>query len=459
MDAKNDNGPYTARVFRLAAVVVLAGWALAAFADDLARAEQLAWSRRFAESEALYRSILEKEPSSRRAQLGLARVVMWSGRYPEAISRFDVLLRGNAGDTDALEGRATAEYWSGDLRAAARDFRRVLQLDPKRETARVSLSEITATMRPLQRFEIGALRDDQPFDVGRASLAATFFPDPLSRLTATLGATHFDAGQRGTRRAEWGRVDYDTRWRELALGASAGIFDDDFVGGARIGWRRLALSIDRREELSSATAIHQRVFSTTTALRWSHDRKWIGMAEASRRSYSDDNRGWAIVGYAVAPVFKRNAWTVWAGASAAARGTEETRFHPTAVSSVRDATFFHYTYRGEYDPYWTPDDLVEARGVLAIERELPRGKVKLQADAGAARDRGRAFGPDAGSLSLPQPSQIYTFAFDRDYHPYRLGLSAELALTRSFSLEGGVERSVTVDYRATSLHAAVVRRR
>src|SRR5215213_9198689 len=104
---------------RAAAAVVLVGWAAIAAADDLARAEQLAWNKEFAESEALYRAIVEKEPASRRAQLGLARVVMWSGHYPDAIARFDALLRTNASDVDALEGRGTAEYWSTDFRGAA----------------------------------------------------------------------------------------------------------------------------------------------------------------------------------------------------------------------------------------------------------------------------------------------------------------------------------------------------
>ena len=444
-------------MFRVAAVVVLVGCALSASADEFARAEELAWDKQFAESERIYRAILEKEPASRRARLGLARVVMWSGRYREAIGLFDQLLATGPTDVDALEGRATAAYWSGDFRSAARGFRRVLELDPARATARASLGEIVAATRPSQRIDLGALRDDQPLDVKRASVSATFYSDPLSRWTATFGTTHFDADRRGSRRAEFARVEYDTHLRDLGLAASAGVFDEDFVGGASLTWRRLAVLVDRHEEVASAPAMDQRVFSTTTTLRWKHDRSWIAMAEASRRSYSDDNRGWAVVAYAVAPALKRSGWTLWAGASAAARDTNESRFHPTAVSSVREGGFFRYTYRGEYDPYWTPDDLREVRGVVALERELPRGRVKVHADAGAARDRGRAFGPDTGPLSLPL--ETFTFAFDRDYHPYRFGVSAGLTLTPAFALEIGAERSVTVDYRSTSFHAALVRRR
>src|SRR5687768_15283203 len=151
---------------------------------DLNTAERLAWEKRFAESEALYRQILASDPESTNARLGLARVVMWQGRYAEAVAMFDDLE-----GIEALEGRATAEYWSGDLRSAARDFRRVLAIDPNREFARTSLREIESTARPSQRITIGAVHDDQPLDAMRAEVAATFFSDPLTRWSV-IGGTY-----------------------------------------------------------------------------------------------------------------------------------------------------------------------------------------------------------------------------------------------------------------------------
>lgn len=434
-------------------MLVLVWSAATAVADDLSRAEELAWNKQFAEAEALYRKL----PPSRRAQLGLARVIMWSGRYEEAIDRFDELLQANTNDVDALEGRATAEYWSGDYRSAARDFRRVLRLDPKREVAQRSLSEIASTARPSQRIAVGGVRDDQPLDVNRGEIAATFFSDPLSRWTATLGMAHFDAAARGTRTADYIRLENETRWRDFVFGASAGSFDESFVGHAGVRWRHFGLRVQRQEEVASATSLRNEAFSTTATLRWSREGDWIAAAEASVRRYSDDNSGHALIAYAVVPVFKRGAWTFWAGGSAAARDTEETRFQPTAISSTRENGFFRYTYRGEYDPYWTPDDLLEARAVVAIERELARGRIKFHADGGTARDRGRAFGPDTGNA--PFPLDIVTFPFDRSYSPYRFGITADYAITPVYRLEAGAERSATVDYRSTTFHAAVVRRR
>ena len=164
--------------------IVLLCLALAASADDLQRANELAWAKRFAEAEAMYRAL----PPSPASTLGLARVVMWQGRYAEAIALFETL----AG-VDALEGKAQAQYWSGDWRAAAGNFRRVLEMDPGREESRRSLGEILATARPSQRVTVAGTTDDQPLELIRTEVAATVFSDPQTRWTGSLGRYDGDA--------------------------------------------------------------------------------------------------------------------------------------------------------------------------------------------------------------------------------------------------------------------------
>jgi tetratricopeptide (TPR) repeat protein len=437
---------------RVVLVMVLAG---SAWAADLSTAERLAWDKRFAESEAMYRAILATEPSER-ARLGLARVVMWQGRYDEAIALFAKL-----DGVDALEGRATAEYWSGDLRSAARHFRDVLEREPNREFARTSLREIQQVARPSQRLTVDAVHDDQPLDAVRAEAAATFFSDPLTRWSVAAGAYRLDAERRGTRDGQFALVENETRFPRFTIGGSLGVFtfpDGEHrpIGSVRVAHRQLELRVDHREEIASATALQTHASSTTTTLRWSREKNWIAAAELIHKRYFDDNEGRAFVAYAVAP-WKRGAWTFWGGGSVSARDTDESRFRQTAVSSTFDQSFFRYGYRGEYDPYWTPDELREARAVLAVERQMHRGGIKLHGDFGYARDRGRAFGPDAGPT--PLPATTFAFTFDRSYHPWRAGLSAHVNLAPSWRLEASVERSVTVDYRSTSVHASLVRRR
>ena len=94
--------------------------------------------------------------------------------------------------------------------------------------------------------------------------------------------------------------------------------------------------------------------------------------------------------------------------------------------------------------------------VVAIERRATGGGVKVHADAGYARDRCRAFGPESGPD--PFPAAPFTFAFDRSYRPWRAGIAADFTVATHWRIEAGIERSVTVDYRSTSLHAALVRR-
>lgn len=462
------------RIFAVFATLLLTLALSAADERDLRTAQQMAWEKRFAESEALYRRIVAADPQSQAARLGLARVVMWQGRYAEAIAMFAEL-----DGVDALEGRATAEYWSGDLRAAKRDFERVLAIDEKREFARTSLREIESTARPSQRITIDTVHDDQPLDGVRAEVASTFFSDPLTRWSVIGGTYQLDAGRIGESDGQYLAIENETRVGRFTFGGSAGIFTfPDGVrrpsGSVMVRHRQLTFRVDHREEIASATSLRTHAASTTATLRWSHDGNWIGAAEISHRRYFDDNRGNAAVAYAVVP-WRRGAWTFWGGASAAARDTQESRFRMTAISSTLATPhparspsrgsglgegvsgFFRYQYRGEYDPYWSPDDLREARLVAAIERRTNRGGVKLHADGGYARDRGRAFGPDVGPG--PFPASTFTFAFDREYRPWRAGIAADFTFATHWRIEAGVDRAVTVDYRSTSVHAALVRRR
>lgn len=408
----------------LAVAVAVVAFAFAAAADDLHRAQELAWARQFAEAEAIYRNIQAAQPDSSEARLGLARVVMWQGRYREALALFAKL-----DGIEAIEGRATAQYWSGDLRAAAHGFRRVLELDRNRELARRSLAEIESTSVPSQRVTIVGSTDDQPLDAIRGETSGTFFSDVQTQWTATLG--YYDADAERSARGEYASIANETTVRAFTFAGSLGVFTfPDGVrrplGSASVRRRSLTLRIERQPELASAPSLTTHAASTTTTLRWDHNRNWSAAAELSHRRYSDHNRGSAAAAYVLVPV-RRNHWTFWSGASVAARDTDESRF----------------TLEGRYDPYWTPDDLREARAVLALERTLARGSVKLHADGGYARDRGR-------SLDLP---------FERSYRPWRAGISGDLALTRNLRVEAGIDRSATIDYRVTSFHASLVRRR
>lgn len=428
-------------------------------ANDLDRARELAWSKDFASSEALYLQILEREPASRPAQVGLAQVILWQGRYDEAITRFRAI---EPQDAETIEGIGLAAYWSGDLRTAARMFERVLAVDANREQSRQSLAEIRALARPEQRITVRFNEDDQPLERARVEAEAVLFSDPLTRWSVLAGGYAMDAGRIGKSDGPYVSVGNETTWRDVTIRAGAGLFT--YPDGTRrpvghLGVRRgsLELHVEQQEALASATSLRTHPSALTTTLRWSRERAWIAAVEVNHRQWFDDNETFAAIAYGVAPLLARGSWKVWGGASFAARDSSESRFTIAAVSSTREGEVFRYTWRGEYDPYWAPRDQYEARAVAAVEFRVERGGVKIHADAGVAQDRARAFGPDSGATPLP----AFNFAvdFDRSYNPYRFGVTFDRELAPGYWIEAAAERSVTVDYRSTSLHVSLVRRR
>lgn len=430
----------------------------AAPADDLSRAQSLAWAKNFAAAETVYRAILARDPAMRAAQLGLARVVLWQARYPEAIERF---ARIEPQDADTLEGIAQASYWSGDLRTAERTFRRVLAIEPDRAASRDALQELAALRRPSQRVTVRIDDDDQPLQRARVEAEAAYYSDPQTRWDVRAGGYTMDAGRIGESDGAFVGIGNETNWRDLTLRAGLGFFT--YPDGVRrptghLGLRRgeLELLVESREALASATALRTHASSLTTTLRWHRERNWIAAAEASHRRWFDDNYTNAVIAYGVAPLVRRGPFTLWGGASAAARDSAESRFDVSAVSSTREGAEFRYSWRGEYDPYWTPRDLFETRAVAALEYRGQRAGFKVHADGGLAMDKGRGFGPETGVTPLPPES--YAFEFDRDYNPYRFGISFDQAIGAGYRIEAAAERSVTIDYRSNSFYVSLVRR-
>lgn len=430
----------------------------AAPAADLARAQQLAWAKDFAAAEQLYRRILERDPDSREAQLGLARVVLWQARYAEAIERFSRIV---PQDADTTEGIAQAAYWSGDLRTADRMFRRVLAIDPARTASRDALRELDSLDPSSQRVTATFDDDDQPLRRTRVEAEAVHFTDPQTRWNVRAGRYAMDAGRIGESDGAFISLGNETTWRDVTLRAGLGLFT--YPDGIRrpighLGLRRgeFEMMVEQREALASATALRTHASALTTTLRWRRERNWIAAAEASHRRWFDDNWTNSVVAYGVAPVLRRGAFTLWGGASAAARDSAESRFDVASVSSTREGTQFRYTWRGEYEPYWTPRGLFEARAVSALEFRTANGGVKLHADGGIAQDKGRGFGPDTGTT--PLPASFFAFDFDRDYNPYRFGVTFDRAVAAGYRIEAAAERSVTIDYRSNSFYVSLVRR-
>jgi tetratricopeptide (TPR) repeat protein len=425
--------------------------------------ETLAWDQRFAEAEAVYRKAIDELGSSRDLELGLARVQLWEKRYTEAARRFRVLLGAGRNDVDALEGLAQATYWSGDFRTARRLFQRLLAVRPDHPEAERSLQEIDLSMRPLYRIRASILSDDQPLDAARSDAAVTLFADPLTHFEAGGGFYQLDA-DRINRNVPYASVGAATKWPSLNLAAELSArylrFPDEtsrMLGGLKLtrSFERdsVSMSWQQSELLATATSLDDHPSVNTTSLRWEHSSKWLAAASVSDHRYFDDNRGSSADFWILMPVYRNDRVTLLAGPSAAFRDTEENRFEFNSVDSIPEGPLFRYRFRGVYDPYWTPHDLVEARLNTGVKINVGRALVNVRLSGGYARDRFLTFAPDRGST--PLPSFTFPFFLRRDYKPWEAITDVTMPF-RGLQFSAAYRHTVTVFYKADALEASLV---
>lgn len=379
------------------ALLIAIGARAATTDQELRTAQQLAFQKRFAEAERLYRDILAHEPRSRGAALGLGQVLLWEKQYAEAADVYRRLLP----DTEARKGLATAEYWAGDFRAALRDFRLVDDAE-----ARKAVADIEAASAPWIAVDTSFASDDQPLRRAVASASYTFFSDPLTKWTASAGTYAFDPHATSPFASVAGSADFP--WQHLRAGGALRVlrFPDGRtrpLGGVSLARGAFSIDVDRHEILYTLASLHEHPSETAATLAWRDASSEIAV-RAIR--YFDHNSGRAADAYHLVHV----AGPLSLGASVSYRDTDRSRFNGSA-----------------YDPYWTPLDLTEARAIAAAAF----GRIHLHLDGGWAHDR-----------------------INGDFHPWRA--SAELALP--FGASVGIDRQSTVFYRATSFRLTIVRR-
>jgi hypothetical protein len=437
-------------------------------ADPLSRAQSLAWEKHFQEAARLYLEILRDAPASHDAKLGLARVRLWQGHYQEARDLFLQLLANNRGDTDAAEGAATAAYWSGDYRTAARELNAISTAHPDRQQVRRMLYELRSASATTGSFDVGVVDDDQPFRSRRSQAHVSTFSDPLTRWDISAGAWSLSSDAGGRHTAPFVVAGNETVFPSLRLTITpslgvVGLPDGTHaIGGVSASLRMTShdsftLSFARREILSNATKLYP--FVNVSSVRWNRTEPWLASAGIEQDRFSDRNSAKAADAYVLFPITKLAGWKVFAGASALARDTRDSRFYVSGITATRDpsGSFFHYSYRGAYDPYWTPQNLYEGRVILAIERQIGTATLKVQGDGGQAHDRAVSFWPDSGLT--PFPSSIGQSTFDRSYSPWRIRFTSSISVAHGMTLDIGYEHSVTSFYRANIIHASLARRR
>ncbi|HUP50609.1 MAG TPA: tetratricopeptide repeat protein [Thermoanaerobaculia bacterium] len=450
-----------ASILILTAVVWGVAVAATAAENPYERAETLAAQRRFSLAEAEYRYALRQRPRDWRLRLGLARVILWDGRYREAERHFAALLAERPRDPAVLLGHAQAAYWSGDYRGATARYRRLLAVDPQHAEARKVLGDLAALSAP--RYEIaGTHRDDsQPYRLSGMRAVFSYFSDPLTRwdVRGSAGSARGGGSALGSLGAG---VSIGVPALRAGIEGWAGQFRfpdgaTDVVGELSVR-RTLPLrsavvaSIEKRPLLMTAGSVDAHVTARQTTLTWRRDptERWLAAVNAHIVEYSDGNRGWGADAWAVAPIVSTPRFNLRGGFSAAWRDTDENRFRFTAFESEPlPSGGFAYRFTGVYDPYWTPHELREGRLVLVAET----ARLKVQADAGYARDRALAFSPPSGPA--PVPPFTFPIMIDRSFRPWRLAAELTVPVGAGIEIRARYRHDVTVFYRANEIEASL----
>jgi tetratricopeptide (TPR) repeat protein len=433
--------------------------------DELRRAQDLAWHKRFAEAEALYRRIVDRNPKSPAAALGLGQVLLWEQRYGEAADVYRKLLRNAPDDVDASKGLATAEYWGGDFRSAQRDFAAVLAARPNDADARKALNDIAATTAPVIASENAFVTDDQPLRRATIGISTSFFSDPLTKWIGTAGTYALSARDAGfgSATAPFAAAAVNATIPAPHLRASGMLrvlrFPDGTtkpLGGIGLAreWSHASITaeIDRHEILYAASALRGHPSETTSTFGWNRNTDETS-SEAAFHSirYFDRNRGRAAQAYHLVRIAKGARTSLSAGASASYRDTSESRFRLIGASAAPLAGGgFAYSYDARYDPYWTPRRLIELRAIVAATVDAGRATIRLHGDGGWAHDRDLVFGPASGTTALAPPFAAPIEA-SRTFHPWRASAEVAVRLRGAFTITFGAERQTTIFYRATAL--------
>jgi len=412
-------------------VALVAIPAVARSEDPLRTAERLGWEKRFAEAEQLYREILRREPHSRAAELGLGQILLWEQRYADAAAVYARRLADAPDDVDARKGLATAAYWSGDFRTAQREYATVVRARPGDAESRKALADISAASSPVFVSDNDFVSDDQPMRRTRAAISYTAFSDPLTKWTATAGTYALTARGFAGASSPFVSIAGSTSLPATHLRLSASMRLFRFPDGATKPLGGIALArtwngsefhaeVDQHELLYTASSLRAHPSETAATLGWNREGDAASSSVTFRAiRYFDGNSGRAADAYRLLQVAHGQQGSLSIGAAVSFRDTSESRL-------VFDGT------ARRYDPYWTPQNLLEVRAVASASLRAGRATVHLHADGGWAHDR------DSG--------------FARTFHPWRASADVAFPLHGAFNAVIGIEHQTTVFYRADSIH-------
>lgn len=123
----------------------------------VARGNERAFQKRYAEAETDFKAVLALQPDHLGALVGLAHVLAWSGQHADAMTQFERALTVAPENVDAQRGAGFNELWRGNPAGAITRFERILAKTPDDSSAREGLVQARAALagaRP--RYELAS---------------------------------------------------------------------------------------------------------------------------------------------------------------------------------------------------------------------------------------------------------------------------------------------------------------
>ena len=425
------------------------------------------WSNDRAAADSIYSRAIANHPNDADLRLEYGQFLVETGKGARAqVILAPFTAKHSSSFSSQQRSRAhgllgTAAYWRGDFTEARNEFRAALAIDSAAADSRRQLLEIETVTASWIRVGTDAWDDDQPLRYATFNAEGGWYLDPLTPLGVRARSTAYDVDgvSQSVLTAEASLTSYFPA-AHLDLDAAAGVversFDEsmDWTGRFTLGARlprsvRLQASYVRAPYMSTIRSLYTAIMVQTLEgnARWGTSRRSSGELAARHASYPDANHVSTAFGWILAPVSRRESAMLHVGYGFSAQSSAENRFVPRGDVSVLPSQG-PTTVPGEYNPYYTPRNLV-VHSALATTSLRAGGKVVIDA-GGSYGFSAHDDAPVLIAVPTPPTTTVQTAFYDRSFNPWNARGSIDWTATPAVRLALRVEHGRDAYYAFTT---------
>jgi tetratricopeptide (TPR) repeat protein len=425
------------------------------------------WSKDRGAADSIYAQAIAHHPDDAELRLEYGRFLVETGKGDRAE---EILAPFTAKDSTSFSPQqgsrahallGTAAYWRGDFTEARNEFRTSLALDTAAADARRQLLEIETVTASWIRLGTDVWDDDQPLRYATFNAEGGWFLDPLTPLGVRARSTMYDVDgvSESVLTAEASVTSYFPS-AHLDLDAAAGLlqrsFDQstDWTGRLTLGGRLphtvlLRASYARAPYTNTIRSLNRAIMVQTIEgnARWGTTRGWDGELAARYASYPDENHVSTAFGWILAPISGRETAMLHIGYGFSAQNSGENRFAPRGDISVLPSQG-PMTVPGEYNPYYTPQNLV-VHSALATTSLRAGRRVVIEA-GGSYGFSAHDDAPVLIAVPTPPTTTVQTAFYDRSFNPWNARGSLDWTATPAVRLALRVEHGRDAYYAFTT---------